>query len=122
MKTEKIYNEVLEKIKKEASGFVGASIVDMESGMPLATQSTRDDFDLGTASAYNSEMVKMKLKTMEILGLNRQLEDMLLTLSDHIHLVKIIDANSFLYLACEKASSNLGIVRSAVNRHVASLK
>ena len=70
MKTEKIYNEVLEKIKKEASGFVGASIVDMESGMPLATQSTRDDFDLGTASAYNSEMVKMKLKTMEILGAN----------------------------------------------------
>ena len=108
MKTEKIYNEVLEKIKKEASGFVGASIVDMESGMPLATQSTRDDFDLGTASAYNSEMVKMKLKTMEILGLNQQLEDMLLTLSDHIHLVKISTPTPFSISLAKKLPQTWG--------------
>lgn len=122
MKTEKVYNEVLEKIKKEANGFVGASIVDIETGMPLATKSTRTEFDLSTASAYNSEMVKMKLKTMEVLGLNQELEDMLLTLTDHIHLVKIIDSESFLYIACEKANSNLAMVRSVVNRNVATLK
>ena len=122
MKSEKQYNDVLDKIKKEANGFVGASIVDIETGMPLATKSTRAEFDLGTASAYNSEMVKMKLKTMEILGLNQELEDMLLTLSEHIHLVKIIDNESFLYLACEKANSNLAMVRSVVNRNVAALK
>ena len=37
--------------------------------MPLATKASRD-FDLDTASAYNSELVKAKLNTMRILGLS----------------------------------------------------
>jgi hypothetical protein len=47
---------------------------------------------------------------------------MLLTLGDQIHLIKVFPAgHTFLYLAADRASTNLAIVRNAVNRHVASV-
>jgi len=121
MATEKQLNDVLEKIQGEASGFIAASLVDLDSGMTLAVKSSRSEFDLTAASAYNSELVKQKLKIMKTLGMTGSIEDMLITLTDQIHLVKLISPNTFLYLAVDKKLSNLAIVRTAVNRHVNGL-
>jgi hypothetical protein len=122
MASEKDLLDVLSKIEGEIAGFIGGSIVDLESGMTLAVKSNRGEFDLTAASAYNSEMVKQKLKIMKVLNLKSTLEDMLLTLSDQIHLIKIIGPGTFLYLAADKGSTNLAIVRAAVNKHLAGLK
>lgn len=122
MATEKQLQETLTKIQGEITGFIGASVVDLDTGMTLAVHSARADFDLSTASAYNSEMVKMKLKTMKTLNLKSTLEDMLLTLSDQIHLIKLITPTTFLYLAADKGSTNLAIVRSVVAKQVAGLQ
>jgi hypothetical protein len=81
----------------------------------------RADFDLSAASAYNSEMVKQKLKIMHALNLRSNLEDMLLTLGDQIHLIKIVTPTSFVYLAAERANSNLAIMRNSVNKHAPQL-
>jgi predicted regulator of Ras-like GTPase activity (Roadblock/LC7/MglB family) len=121
MPSEKQLTEVLEKIANDASGFIAASLVDLDSGMTLAVKSVRSDFDLTAASAYNSELVKQKLKIMRTLGMTGTIEDMLISLSDQIHLVKLIGPNTFLYLAVDKRQSNLAIVRAAVGKHVASL-
>jgi len=118
MATEKQLNDVLEKISGETNGFIAASLVDLDSGMTLAVKTSRTDFDLTAASAYNSELVKQKLKIMRTLGLNGSIEDMLITLTDQIHLVKLIGQNTFLYLAVDKKQSNLAIVRTAVNKHI----
>ncbi|HEX4954053.1 MAG TPA: response regulator [Thermoanaerobaculia bacterium] len=122
MATEKQLQETLAKIQSEISGFIGASVVDLETGMTLAVNSVRGDLDLSAASAYNSEMVKQKLKIIKALNLNTTLEDMLLTLGDQIHLIKIISAGTFIYLAADRASTNLAIVRAAVAKHVAGLQ
>lgn len=121
MATEKQLNEVLEKISADASGFIAASLVDLDSGMTLAIKATRTEFDLTAASAYNSELVKQKLKIMRTLGLTGTIEDMLISLTDQIHLVKLIGPNTFLYLAVDKKQSNIALVRSAVNKHVGAL-
>lgn len=122
MATEKELQDTLTRIEGEISGFIAASIVDLESGMTLAARSTRGDFDLAAASAYNSEMVKQKLKIIRVLNLKSSLEDMLLTLSDQLHLIKIISPATFIYMAVDKAATNLAIARSVVNRNVANLK
>ena len=57
------YDGVLESIAASVSGFIGASIVDLESGMPLATKASRD-FDLDTSSAYNGELVSGALSSV----------------------------------------------------------
>ena len=120
--TEKDLADVIGKIESEMNGFIAASVVDLESGMTLAAHSQRSDFDLAVASAYNSELVKQKLKIVKALGLKTNLEDMLLTLGDQLHLIKLFPGGTtFLYLAADRASTNLAIVRNAVNKHVAAL-
>ena len=121
MATEKDLLDAIGKIEADVSGFIAASFVDLESGMTLAAKSNRSDFDLSVASAYNSEMVKQKLKIMKALNLRTTLEDMLLTLGDQIHLIRMVTPGTFLYFAADKSGTNLAIVRSAVLRHTTGL-
>jgi predicted regulator of Ras-like GTPase activity (Roadblock/LC7/MglB family) len=121
MATDNEIADALSKMENDIAGFIGASVVDLESGMTLGVRSTRSDFDLTVASAYNSEIVKQKLKVMKALNLKSTLEDILLTLSDQIHLIKIVSPTTFIYLAADKSLTNLALVRSSVTRHAASL-
>jgi hypothetical protein len=122
MASEKTYLEAIGRIEADVNGVIATAAVDMDSGMTLASKSNRADFDLTVASAYNSELVKQKLKIMQALHLKSTLEDMLLTLSDQIHLIKIFPGSkTFLYLAADKGSTNLAILRSAVARHCAGI-
>lgn len=121
MPSEKQIQETFERIANDIPGFIAASLVDLESGMTLGARSNRPEFDLTAASAYNSEMVKQKLKIVKALNLRTTLEDMLLTLGDQIHLIKLVTPSTFVYLAADRASSNLAIVRNGVNKHAAAL-
>jgi len=116
MVSEKLINENFDKLAGDIPGFVAASLVDIESGMTLGLKSNRSDFDLAAASAYNSEMVKQKMKIMKALGLNTTFEDMIITLGDQIHVIKMVTPSTFIYLAADRASCNLAIVRNVVNR------
>jgi hypothetical protein len=118
MPAEKQIVEAFEKIAGEMPGFIAASLVDLESGMTLGSKSVRNDFDLAAASAYNSEMVKQKQKIMRALSLKTHLEDMLITLGDQIHLIKLVSPTTFIYLAADRANTNLAIVRVAVNKNI----
>lgn len=110
-------NEVLEQFASDIPGFIAASLVDMDSGMTLAVKSTRSDFDLAVASAYNSELVKQKMKIMKALGLKTNLEDMILTLGDQIHFIKVLSPTLFIYLAADRSATNIAIVRTIVNKN-----
>lgn len=118
MATEKSLLEAITRIEGDVSGVIATAAVDLESGMTLASKTNRSDFDLTVASAYNSELVKQKLKIMKALNLKTALEDMLITLTDQFHLIKILPGStSFLYLAADRGSTNLAILRNAVNKH-----
>lgn len=121
MANEKEMNEALDHFHSEIPGFVAASLVDLDSGMTLAVRSNRTDFDLAVASAYNSELVKQKQKIMKALNLKTNLEDMILTLGDQIHFIKLVGTNMFIYLAAERASSNIAIVRNVVNKYAKTI-
>ena len=120
MPSEKQIVDEFEKIAADMPGFMAASLVDTESGMTLGLKSNRPDFDLAAASAYNSEMVKQKLKIMKALNLRTNLEDMLLTLGDQIHVIKLVSPTTFIYLAFDRSQSNLAIVRNVLNKHTAA--
>jgi hypothetical protein len=122
MGTEKVLMEMIMRIEVDVGGVIAAAAVDLESGMTLASKSNRGDFDLTVASAYNSELVKQKMKIMRALNLKVALEDMLLTLTDQFHLIKLLPGGtSFLYLAADRSGTNLAILRNAVNKHCNSL-
>lgn len=97
----------------EVDGAQGAAIVDFNSGMLLGSAGGGVDMEL--AAAGNSEVVKAKLKTMRSLGLTSQIEDILITLSDQLHIIRPSSANEglFLYLVLSK-SANLALARRKV--------
>jgi len=122
MANEKSLLDFFAKIEADVSGVIAAAAVDLESGMTLAAKTNRSEFDLAAASAYNSELVKQKMKIMRTLNLKSTLEDMLITLSDQFHLIKFMPGGtSFLYLAADRSGTNLAILRNAVNKHVTTL-
>lgn len=122
MASEKTILDAIAKIEADVNGVIATAAVDLESGMTLAAKTNRGEFDLAVASAYNSELVKQKLKIMKALNLQTALEDMLITLSDQIHLIKILPGHtSFLYLAAERSATNLAILRTAVAKHTNGL-
>ena len=121
MATQDQLNALLADIERDINGFIGASIVDLESGLPLASSSVRPDFDLEVASAFNSETVKDKKRTIDALGIEGELEDVLLTLNTQLHLLKMLDDDLFIYLAADRQATNLALLRSSVNRRVAAL-
>jgi len=121
MASEKEALAVFDKIQADIPGFIAISLVDLDSGMTLAVKAARPDFDLAAASAFNSEIIKQKFKTIKALNLKSSLEEVLFTLSDQIHMIRLVGTASFVYLAAERATSNLAIVRSAVIKHMAGL-
>jgi hypothetical protein len=122
MASEKIINENFEKLAGDIPGFIAASLVDLESGMTLGLKSSRSDFDLAAASAYNSEMLKQKMKIMRALNLKTTFEDMIITLGDQIHIIKLITPSTFMYLAADRSTCNLAIVRNVVNKNASSFQ
>ena len=117
MATEKEIADAFDHIAADIPGFMAASLVDMDSGMTLAVRSARPDFDLASASAYNSELVKQKQKIMKALQLKTSLEDIILTLGDQIHFIKIVSPTVFIYLAADRVSANIAIVRNVVTKY-----
>ena len=119
MANEKALLDFFSKIEGDVNGVIAAAAVDLESGMTLAAKTNRQEFDLVAASAYNSELVKQKLKIMKTLNLKSSLEDMLLTLTDQFHLIRFLPGGgAFLYLAAERAGTNLAILRNSVSKHL----
>jgi predicted regulator of Ras-like GTPase activity (Roadblock/LC7/MglB family) len=97
-----------------ADGALCAAIVDSNSGMMLG--SIGSGLDLEVAAAGNSEVVRAKNKAMRQLGLNDVIEDILITLGKHYHLIRPASRKEgvFIYYVLERAKSNLALARRKV--------
>ncbi|MBV9791598.1 MAG: hypothetical protein JOZ51_25600 [Chloroflexi bacterium] len=104
-------------------GALGAALVDMTSGMALGTIGG-GGIDLDIAAAGNTEVVKAKLRTMEDLGIQGQIEDILITLSTQYHLIRPLGSDStvFLYVVLNKAQANLAMARRTLAKIEAGLQ
>lgn len=102
----------------ETAGAMGACIVDYTSGMILGALGGGVDLEL--AAAGNSEVVKAKIKTMKSLGIVGDIEDILITLGDQLHIIRTTDKHEglFIYLVLDKAKANLALAR----RHVLAVE
>ena len=96
------------------SGATGASIVDYTSGMSLGESGGGVDLEL--AAAGNSEVVKAKMATMKSLGIEGDIDDILITLEDQLHIIRPTTAHEglFIYLVLDKGKANLALARRKV--------
>jgi hypothetical protein len=107
-------------------GALGAALVDYTSGMALGTVGGSKDLDLTVAAAGNTDVVRAKVRTMEMLGLKEDIEDILITLGSQYHLIRLLKGRGnnglFLYLALDKSRANLAMARHQLMKIEAELE
>ncbi|MEF9883325.1 hypothetical protein [Streptomyces sp. P9-A4] len=109
-------------LKEAASidGAIGAALVDYTSGMALGTIGGGKELDLNVAAAGNTDVVRAKVRAMELLGLNDEIEDILITLGGQYHLIRLLKGRGtnglFLYLALSKDRANLAMARHQLKK------
>ena len=107
--------DVALKDAMQIDGAVGAALVDHSSGMALGTVGGGKHFDLTVAAAGNTDVVRAKLRAMEMLNISEKVEDILITLDTQYHLIRPLTSRSgkglFLYLALKKDRANLAMAR-----------
>ncbi|MFF5921902.1 hypothetical protein ACFY8C_26660 [Streptomyces flavochromogenes] len=114
-------------LKEAASieGAIGAALVDYTSGMALGTIGGGKELDLNMAAAGNTDVVRAKVRTMEMLGLGDEIEDILITLGRQYHLIRLLKGQGknglFLYLALDKDRANLAMARHQLKKIEAEL-
>jgi hypothetical protein len=96
-------------------GAIGVALVDYTSGMTLGVAGGTPEIDLTVAAAGNTDVVRAKLRTIEMLKLNDEIEDMLITLGGQYHIIRPLASRTgkglFLYLMLSKTRSNLALAR-----------
>ncbi|MCA0044679.1 roadblock/LC7 domain-containing protein [Celeribacter litoreus] len=110
---------------KNVSGFIGACLVDSETGLMLNSELGRGGFDIEAAAAANTEVVRAKNSAMKVLGLDGDhIEDILITLGTQLHLIRPLSAEPtvFIYMALDRQSANLGMARLSLRKIEGTLK
>ncbi|MFF4603336.1 hypothetical protein ACFY12_11380 [Streptomyces sp. NPDC001339] len=111
---------VLAEAMSTIEGAIGAALVDYTSGMALATLGDSQVMDLDVAAAGNTDVIRAKMRTMELLGLQGTIEDILITLSTQYHIIRPLTAKSgnglFLYLVLDRKRANLAMARHRLAR------
>ena len=107
--------QAVQNIINDLPGLLAIAVVDISSGMSLASHSN-SGINPETAAAYNTEVVKQKLKAMNALKLQGEtIDDILITLTNQLHLIKLVaDSKKFIYLVVNSRDTNLAIAREVV--------
>lgn len=94
-------------------GYLGACVVDSESGMALGIDGGTPELDIELAAASNTEVVRAKRKAMAALRLNDSIDDILITLGRQYHLVRPLTSRPsvFIYVALDRSRANLAMAR-----------
>lgn len=94
----------------DIDGCLGAAFVDFETGLCLGTAGS-PGFDLELAAAGNMEVVRAKKKIRDKLGLQDKIEDILISLDNQYHLIRMVGTTMFFYVALDRKGANLGMAR-----------
>ncbi|KNB54132.1 hypothetical protein [Streptomyces caatingaensis] len=110
----------LKEAMSSIEGAIGVALVDYGSGMALGTLGGSQTMDLNVAAAANTDVVRAKLRAMEMLGLQDRIEDILITLNTQYHLIRLLTGRGgnglFLYLVLDTQRANLAMARHQLRR------
>jgi len=110
----------LKECLSSIDGASAAALVDYTSGMALGTLGGGKEFNLEVAAAGNTDVVRAKLRTMELLGLKEEIEDILITLNSQYHMIRLLKGRGgnglFLYLVLDASRANLAMARHQLRR------
>ena len=114
--------EVVRSVVAELPDFLAVAVVESASGHILAGQWAEHSGGATEVAAANAEIVRQTQQAIEALQLGpaEQLEDILITLRNQLHLLRVLpQSGGLLYLAMRAQDTNLGLARSVLRAQAA---
>lgn len=107
-----------EDMKNNVPGYIATAITEVDTGICYVSHSNSTNFDPEIASAYNLEVAKAKKNAIKALGLDANIQDILITLTSQIHIIDISEKGDyFIYLAVDSEKANLGMTRALLKKY-----
>lgn len=105
----------LERLRS-LDGYVGACLVDSESGMMLGADTANNGINLEVAAAANTDVVRAKRKAIRSLALKDEIEDILISLGKQYHVLRPLRTRSavFYYVVLDRSRANLAMARMMI--------
>lgn len=113
MATERAYQAALISLEQDLDGLVGAAFVDLETGRKLAGHSVRPAFDQSAVANAARAALKAHMALVQPLGGRAHVEDILVTMGEHLHLYHAVTPAVALVISADRAATNLALVRAA---------
>ncbi|WP_037588334.1 hypothetical protein [Stenoxybacter acetivorans] len=108
------YNQAVSQMLN-VDGALAAGVVDLESGMLLSGGGTVS-IDLEIAAASSTEVMRSNLRTIDMLEMKDEIDDILITLGEQFHLIRPLKnhAGLFLYSVLDKSKASLALARRSL--------
>jgi predicted regulator of Ras-like GTPase activity (Roadblock/LC7/MglB family) len=108
---------------KQLSGFIGAAVVDGETGLVLGRVAS-DTRDLETAAAGSMEVIRAARRMVQALEMDDDVEDIFISLGAQYYLLRTVARSPaiFLYVALDRRSANLGLARMTLKQVEEAIK
>ena len=105
----------LERLRS-LDGYLGACLVDSESGMTLGVDGSGGSLNLEVAAASNTDVVRAKRKAIRNLALKDDIEDILISLGKQYHVIRPLRARGsvFYYVVLDRSRANLAMARMTI--------
>lgn len=113
-----VLDKFIQDVKTNIPGFIAVSVTEVRSGVSYGAETVNPNFDPTLASAYHLEVVKSEQSALKVLGVKEKIEDILVLLTDQIHIINISDNGTyFIYLTIDSTKANLGLTRALLAKY-----
>lgn len=116
-------SEVVEQLRLELPQLLAVAVVDVASGTSLAAHTSSPALDLLTAAKFQAGLVQRKHEALAALDLpGEQLEDIMITLSSQLHLLRLSNTGARLIsLVVDARTTNLALARDILRTRAEQL-
>lgn len=101
---------------QSVAGFIGAALVDTESGQCWCSLGDGAQLNMAQASLHSAAVLKAKQKAIQDLGVDDSIEDMVVTLAAQYHILRPVKAQPrlFVYLVLDRDAALLALASFAL--------
>jgi len=105
---------ILSRLERTVEGFLGAAIIDQETGTVVHSIEVRHN--LRQASDSTAEILRATRRNLQALELGTEVEDILISTEDTLFFLRPVCRRLFVYVVTDRRLANLGL-----NRHKVAL-
>lgn len=118
----KVIRELNNNLKKNIKGYKSMSLCDIKSSETLFSENLDPNFDIDLILACNLEVIKAKLYTLDVMGINDDIESIVVHLKKEVHIIDITkNKKYFIYLTIQGENIKIDHAKELLSDYKAKL-